>query len=48
MKQVTVMGVIQRAKTQRVKQGYGPGAHGQNVPDDAANSGGGPLERLYR
>ena len=46
--QVAVAGVGRRAEAQGVEEGNGPGAHSQDVPDDAADAGGRPLQRLYR
>ena len=38
---------IQGAKAEGVEQGDGAGAHGEDVADDAADSGGRPLQRLH-
>ncbi len=38
--------VFERPEAQRVQDGQRPGAHGEDVPQDAAHPGGGPLERL--
>ena len=39
-------GLLDRAEPQRVEQRDRPGAHGEDVADDAADAGGGPLVRL--
>jgi len=41
-----VLGDVQGTETQRVHQRHRPGAHREDVPQDAAHSGGGALERL--
>ena len=37
-----------RAETQGIKEGNGAGAHSQDVPDDAADTGGRPLQGFHR
>ena len=40
--------ILQRPETQGVEQGDRPGAHGEDVAQDAAHTGGCALERLHR
>ena len=40
--------VVQGAKTQGIQQRNRPGPHGEDVAQDAAHTGGCPLERLHR
>ena len=47
MKQVPVLRVVQGAEAKGVEQGDGTGAHGQDVPNDAAHAGGRSLQRLH-
>jgi len=47
VEQVPVLRVVQRAEPEGVEQGYGAGAHGQDVPDDAAHARGCSLQRLH-
>ncbi len=44
--QVAVAGVVERAESDRVPHRDGPGAHGEDVAQDAAHAGGGALVRL--
>ncbi len=46
VEQEAVLGVQERSEPERVEAGDGPGAHGEDVPDDAAHAGGGALVRL--
>ena len=39
-------GVVERPEAQRVHHGDGPGAHGEDVAQDAADAGGRALVRL--
>ena len=48
LKQVPVSGLFGWSEPQGVEQGDGPGAHGQDVPDDAAHARGSALQGLYR
>ena len=41
-------GVVERAEPQRVHEGDGPGAHGEDVAEDAADAGGRALVGLDR
>src|SRR5579872_7545981 len=45
--QVAVAGLVQRAEAQGVEIGDGPRAHCKDVAEDAADAGGGALERLH-
>ena len=40
--------VFQGAKAQGIEQRYRPSPHGEDVAQDAAHTGGCPLERLHR
>ena len=46
--QTDIDGIIQRSETQRVEQRDRSGSHGEDVPQDPANPGGGTLEGLHR
>ena len=46
--QVAGAGVVEGAEAQRVHQGDGAGAHGEDVADDAADAGGRALVGLHR
>ena len=48
LQQPAVGGGVRRAKAQGVEQGDGACAHGQDVANDASNTGGRALQRLYR
>jgi hypothetical protein len=40
--------VVWGAEVQAIQEGDGTSSHGKDVPQDAADSGCGPLERFYR
>ena len=46
--QAGIAGLLQGPKPQRIEQGHGAGAHGEDVAQDAAHPGGCTLERLHR
>ena len=46
--QPPVRGRVRRAETERVEQGDGARAHGEDVAHDAADAGGRALQRLHR
>ena len=48
VEQVAVVGFVERSEPQGVQQRDGPRPHGQYIPHDAADAGGGALQRLHR
>ena len=48
IEQVAVVGFVERSEAQGVQQRDGPRSHRQDVPHDAADAGGGALQRLHR
>ena len=46
--QADVAGIVEGTEPQRIEQGDRPGAHGEDVPQDAADARGSPLKRLDR
>ena len=47
LKEAAVFGVVERPESQRVEQGDGARAHGENVADDAAHAGRRAFIRLH-
>ena len=46
LEKVSRLGIVRRREPQRVQDGNGPRAHGEDVAQDAAHAGGGALEGL--